>query len=167
MKKVDELLRHGVFVDLYAVVRQSVLIGEPAYSLKNVEKLYQEKRQGEVTTAGESMVFFQQWLVDQDGADWTTSATLRKIRDYNQEDCESTWTLAKWLRLFVDEAGQVSVANLVGMAPSTANIVLIGDQIGLSQPVQGSHSGESGLSTLDHLLQDKCRLRRRRWWGNL
>ena len=105
--EVDELLRHGVFVDLYAVVRQSVLIGEPAYSLKNVEKLYQEKRQGEVTTAGESMVFFQQWLVDQDGADWTTSATLRKIRDYNQEDCESTWKLAKWLRTLQAQAGVV------------------------------------------------------------
>ena len=57
--------------------------------------------------------------------------------------------------LFVDEAGQVSVANLVGMAPSTANIVLIGDQMQLSQPVQGSHPGESGLSTLDYLLQDQ------------
>ena len=39
--------------------------------------------------------------------------------------------------LFVDEVGQVSVANLVGMAPSTVNIVLIGDQMQLSQPVQG------------------------------
>jgi uncharacterized protein len=103
--EVDELLRHGVFVDLYAIVRQSLLIGEPAYSLKNVEKLYQEKRQGEVTTAGESMVFYQRWLVDQDGADCTTSATLRKIRAYNQEDCESTGKLAVWLRTLQAEAG--------------------------------------------------------------
>ena len=57
--------------------------------------------------------------------------------------------------LFVDEAGQVSTANLVGMSPSTTNIVLIGDQMQLSQPIQGSHPGESGTSTLEYLLQER------------
>jgi uncharacterized protein len=54
--------------------------------------------------------------------------------------------------LFVDEAGQVSIANLVGTSPSTKNIVLIGDQMQLSQPTQGAHPGDSGRSTLDYLL---------------
>jgi predicted RecB family nuclease len=56
--------------------------------------------------------------------------------------------------LFVDEAGQVSIANLVGMAPSTKNIIVMGDQMQLSQPIQGSHPGESGQSILEYLLQD-------------
>ena len=56
--------------------------------------------------------------------------------------------------LFVDEAGQVSIANLAGMCRSTKNIVLIGDQMQLSQPIQGSHPGESGQSLLEYLLQD-------------
>lgn len=103
--EVDDLLRNEVFVDLYAVVRQSILIGEPAYSLKNVEKLYQEKRHGDVATAGESMVFFQRWLVERDGGNWATSATLKKIRDYNEEDCVSTWKLATWLRKLQATAG--------------------------------------------------------------
>jgi superfamily I DNA and/or RNA helicase len=55
--------------------------------------------------------------------------------------------------LFVDEAGQVSLANLVAMAPATANLLLLGDQMQLGQPIQGSHPGESGLSALDYLLQ--------------
>jgi uncharacterized protein len=54
--------------------------------------------------------------------------------------------------LFVDEAGQVSIANLMGMSPSAKNIVLIGDQMQLSQPTQGAHPGDSGRSTLDYLL---------------
>ena len=58
--------------------------------------------------------------------------------------------------LFVDEAGQVSVANLVGVAPSTRNIVLIGDQMQLSQPIKGSHPGESGTSTLEYLLHGRA-----------
>ena len=56
--------------------------------------------------------------------------------------------------LFVDEAGQVSIANLAGMCRATENIVLIGDQMQLSQPIQGSHPGESGQSLLEYLLQD-------------
>jgi uncharacterized protein len=54
--------------------------------------------------------------------------------------------------LFVDEAGQVSVANIVAMATSATNIVLVGDPMQLSQPIQGAHPGESGLSALEYLL---------------
>lgn len=56
--------------------------------------------------------------------------------------------------LFVDEAGQISLANLVAMATSAKNIVLMGDQMQLGQPIQGVHPGESGKSTLDYLLGD-------------
>jgi predicted RecB family nuclease len=55
--------------------------------------------------------------------------------------------------LFVDEAGQVSLANLVGMSPCAKNLVLLGDQMQLGQPIQGSHPGESGQSALEYLLQ--------------
>jgi hypothetical protein len=55
--------------------------------------------------------------------------------------------------LFVDEAGQMSVANLVGMSPSARNLVLMGDQMQLSQPIKGAHPGESGLSCLDYFMQ--------------
>lgn len=56
--------------------------------------------------------------------------------------------------LFVDEAGQVSVANIVAMATCAKNIVLVGDPMQLSQPIQGAHPGESGLSALEYLLAD-------------
>jgi len=55
--------------------------------------------------------------------------------------------------LFVDEAGQVSLGNMLAMAGATRNIVLVGDQMQLAQPIQGAHPGESGLSALDYLLQ--------------
>jgi uncharacterized protein len=56
--------------------------------------------------------------------------------------------------LFVDEAGQVSIANLVAMSRSARNLVLVGDQMQLAQPLQGSHPGQSGLSLLEYLLED-------------
>ena len=58
--------------------------------------------------------------------------------------------------LFIDEAGQVSLGNLVAMAGCARNIVLVGDQMQLAQPVQGVHPGESGLSCLDYLMQDRA-----------
>jgi superfamily I DNA and/or RNA helicase len=58
--------------------------------------------------------------------------------------------------LFVDEAGQVSLANIIAMGTSTRNIVLVGDQMQLGQPIQGVHPGESGTSTLEYLLQDNA-----------
>lgn len=58
--------------------------------------------------------------------------------------------------LFVDEAGQVSLGHLLAMGSAARNIVLVGDQMQLAQPIQGSHPGESGLSALDYLLQNEA-----------
>lgn len=54
--------------------------------------------------------------------------------------------------LFVDEAGQVSLANLVATGTAARNIVLLGDQMQLGQPIQGVHPGRSGESVLEYLL---------------
>jgi predicted RecB family nuclease len=56
--------------------------------------------------------------------------------------------------LFIDEAGQVSLANVVAMGVSARNIVLIGDQMQLGQPIQGVHPGDSGQSALEFVLGD-------------
>lgn len=56
--------------------------------------------------------------------------------------------------LFVDEAGQVAVANLIAMSRSATNLILMGDQMQLGQPSQGTHPAESGLSVLDYLLHE-------------
>ncbi|WP_292465365.1 AAA domain-containing protein [Mesorhizobium sp.] len=54
--------------------------------------------------------------------------------------------------LFVDEAGQVSLANAVGMSNSTKNLVLIGDPRQLPQVIQGAHPDPANLSCLDWVL---------------
>ena len=54
--------------------------------------------------------------------------------------------------LFVDEAGQVALANLVAMGTSARNIVLLGDQMQLSQPIRGVHPDRTGESSLEYLL---------------
>ena len=58
--------------------------------------------------------------------------------------------------LFVDEAGQYSLANVVGSALSARNLALVGDQMQLAQPILGTHPGQCGLSALDYLLDGKA-----------
>lgn len=59
--------------------------------------------------------------------------------------------------LFIDEAGQVALANAVAMARCAENIVLLGDQMQLEQPVQGAHPGDACLSALQYALKDTAR----------
>ncbi len=54
--------------------------------------------------------------------------------------------------LFVDEAGQISLANVVAMARSTTNLVLLGDPQQLDQPLKGSHPPGADRSALAHVL---------------
>jgi uncharacterized protein len=56
--------------------------------------------------------------------------------------------------VFIDEVGQVSLANVVATATSARNIALIGDQMQLAQPTQGIHPGESGCSALEYALKN-------------
>jgi len=56
--------------------------------------------------------------------------------------------------LFIDEAGQISLSDVVAMGSSCKNIVLVGDQMQLGQPSKGVHPGDSGKSILDYLLGD-------------
>lgn len=58
--------------------------------------------------------------------------------------------------LFIDEAGQVSLANVIAMGVSARNVVLVGDQMQLAQPIQGDHPGASGLSVLEYVLGDRA-----------
>jgi len=103
--EVDQLLRNEVFVDLYKVVKGSLLLGEPRYSIKNVEHLYRAKRETEVGSGGDSVVVYEHWKSNPDGDTWQTSKILNDIREYNIDDCNSTQELVDWLRLRQQENG--------------------------------------------------------------
>lgn len=54
--------------------------------------------------------------------------------------------------LIIDEAGQVSLANVIAMGTAARNLILVGDPMQLSQPLQGAHPEGTGCSALDHLF---------------
>jgi hypothetical protein len=56
--------------------------------------------------------------------------------------------------LFVDEAAQMSLANVVAVSQAADSVVLLGDPRQLEQPMQGTHPEGTGVSALDHILGD-------------
>ncbi|MBA2380717.1 MAG: TM0106 family RecB-like putative nuclease [Chloroflexi bacterium] len=89
--EVDRLLRGGILVDLYNVVRQGIRASVESYSIKRIEKFYLPAREGPVTDAGFSVVAYETWLRDGD------AQHLADLADYNRDDCVSTWMLRDWL----------------------------------------------------------------------
>jgi uncharacterized protein len=58
--------------------------------------------------------------------------------------------------LFVDEAGQMSLANVLAVAGAARNLVLLGDPQQLAQPSQATHPPGAGASALGHVLGDQA-----------
>lgn len=54
--------------------------------------------------------------------------------------------------LFVDEAAQMSLANVLAVAQAGKTVVLLGDPQQLEQPIQGSHPEGTDISALDYIL---------------
>ncbi|HEY3165017.1 MAG TPA: TM0106 family RecB-like putative nuclease [Candidatus Limnocylindrales bacterium] len=96
--EVDRLLRGGILVDLFNVVRQGIRASVESYSIKRIEKFYLPARQGPVTEAGFSVVAYETWLRDRD------DGHLTDLADYNRDDCVSTWMLRDWLEARRTEA---------------------------------------------------------------
>jgi predicted RecB family nuclease len=90
--EVDDLLRSGVLVDLYAVVRQGLQVGEESYSLKRLEWHHGFRRlEKEVREGGGSIIAYETWMKTGE------ASILESIRAYNEEDCRSTLALRDWL----------------------------------------------------------------------
>ncbi|TDK26485.1 TM0106 family RecB-like putative nuclease [Arthrobacter crusticola] len=112
---VDTLLREGVLIDLYDVVRRSLRISEKSYSIKALEPLYMgaDLRTGAITDAGASVVAYSEYCAARDAGDDARAAELiAGIRDYNEYDCRSTLHLRNWL---LERAGER------GIGPASAS----------------------------------------------
>jgi uncharacterized protein len=93
--EVDDLLRLGVFVDLYRVVRQAVRAGVESYSIKRLEPLCGFTRQMDLRAATQNLIAFETAL--EDGTAEAASEERRVVAAYNEDDCRATLALRDWL----------------------------------------------------------------------
>ena len=57
--------------------------------------------------------------------------------------------------LFVDEAGQMSLADVMAVSRAARSIVLLGDPQQLDRPIKGSHPDGAEVSAMTHLLSGR------------
>jgi hypothetical protein len=94
--EIDELLRAGLFVDLYAVIRHGIRASVESYSIKKLEPLYAFERAASLADVGKTMAKVQACLElgDLEGIEDQDRAV---VQAYNRDDCLSTWRLRDWL----------------------------------------------------------------------
>ena len=106
--EVDRMLRGGLFVDLYAVVRQGIRAGVESYSIKNLEALYGYRRPVALSEARRALALVEGCL-ELDDVGSITDDVRSVVAGYNRDDCISARRLRDWLesirsRLIADGA---------------------------------------------------------------
>jgi predicted RecB family nuclease len=171
--EVDDLLRNGVLVDLYAVVRQGLQVGEESYGLKKLERHTAfVRRETTVRDGGGSIVAYERWL------ETGRADILEAIRAYNEEDCVSTRVLRDWLldpmRVEASRQFEVDFTALEPpeeektYAPSELDVRLaaLAGRLaaGLSADEAGDDVDEAERRLLSHLMLFHKREAKPEWW---
>lgn len=172
-EELDRLLRGRVFVDLYRVVRQALVIGSESYSLKKLEPLYMAGRTDEIADAASSIVAYERWLNTAD------PSILDELERYNRTDCESTWRLRDWLedrrsdaeaeyRSPVPRPPMPEETPPEGVAAHSTEVSELVDRLtaGISEPPDASSPPElRSRWLLANLLDWHRREAKPEWWG--
>ena len=94
--EIDTFLRSNTFIDLYSVVRQSIIASVERYSIKDLEVFFGYERQmdlRELSTQKSQL----ELLLQTGNIDKLTKVTKDAVQLYNQDDCESLVRLQAWL----------------------------------------------------------------------
>lgn len=83
-------------VDLCALVKKSLILAEPSYSLKVVEKVVGFKRTQEEYGGNWAIAKYIEAVETEDKG--IRKSIIEKILKYNQEDLVATWEVFKWLK---------------------------------------------------------------------
>lgn len=170
--EVDQLLRDGVFVDLYSVVRGAIRISDRSYSLKKVESLYRGERDKDgVSEGAASIIAYHEAVSAQEAGRLDEAADrLDEIRRYNEDDCRSTYQLREWLLDQTDVHGVASDVASEPLTPSDQRLALMRVEDRLRALVAGVRPGDrtpeqrvlalAASSVLFHAREDKPKWQR-------
>ena len=95
-EEVDQMLRAGLFVDLYRVVRGGLRAGVESYSIKQLEQFYDFTRQVQLNEANSALFAMSRLLEFGDG-EAIHDTHQEVVAGYNRDDCASARHLRRWL----------------------------------------------------------------------
>ena len=94
--EIDQMLRAGLFVDLYSVVRHSIRASVESYSIKKLEPFYDYIRKVPLPEANDAL-FSLQTMLELNDAEALSAENKSVVQGYNEDDCASTLKLRDWL----------------------------------------------------------------------
>ncbi|MEQ9247220.1 MAG: TM0106 family RecB-like putative nuclease, partial [Nitratireductor sp.] len=95
-EEIDRMLRAGLFIDLYQVVRHAVRASVESYSIKQLEPFYGFEREIALPDANAALAIFQANLELDDAAS-ISEETKAIVMAYNRDDCHAAAGLREWL----------------------------------------------------------------------
>ena len=116
--EVDQLVREGAFIDLYAIVRRAFRFSSESLSIKKIEPVYWDgNRDKEVGSAVGSVIEFEKALgLLAKGDEQGFLKILEEIKAYNKDDVDSTRQLDHWIRARAIAEGFDTSKNQIGDA---------------------------------------------------
>ena len=106
-EELDQILRNGLLVDLFKIVKQGFKFSTESLSIKDIEVVYgRTHKDGDVQTSMGSVVEYERYIEQIElGETGQAQKILDGIREYNKLDCDSTYDLDRWIRERCEEEG--------------------------------------------------------------
>ncbi|MBW1613223.1 MAG: TM0106 family RecB-like putative nuclease [Deltaproteobacteria bacterium] len=101
-QEVDQLLRSGRFVDLFSVIKETLIASVESYSLKEIEKFTDYSRKVDIRLASDARRRMSIALDFNDFSSFSDS-DFELIEAYNKDDCLATLALHKWIESICQE----------------------------------------------------------------
>ena len=145
------------------LVRQGKRIGVTALANKVIRKLLEEVVSAARVDGIQSVRCIQKWKDGEPSQDIAAAesgdealAVLRSGIANVVGGTSFMWAAENFADvvdvLFIDEAGQMALADVISVAHAAKSLVLIGDPQQLERPLKGSHPDGAEKSALEHLL---------------
>jgi len=147
--ELGRLVQAGVFVDLFAVARNSIQVGAESYGLKSLERLTDYQRNHDIDKGAGAVVRYEQFMADGNPSE------LAPIAAYNEDDVRATLALRDWL--ITHRPGGLPWRE----PPEEPSEVLVN----IDDQIAAFHRFDEG--TPEHLLGDLLGYWTNEWWAYL
>ena len=151
-----------------SLVREGKKVGVTAHSHKAIGKLLQEVQvaadEAEIEVRCIRKIAEEGRDEEIEGVETTDDNAVPLERLNSRKAQVAAGTTWMWSRpeyggaidaLFIDEAGQMALADVVAAARAACKLILIGDPQQLQRPLKGSHPEGAEKSALEHLIGER------------
>ncbi len=173
--EVDKLLRGERFVDIHAVIKESLKASVERYSLKDLEGFTSYQRKIELSNASMSRRALECALELKEISSLPEN-TIQLVQDYNQDDCLATQAVHSWLerlRTEIIASGQIISRPKIQDSEASENIQNVQTRAlalfkGLTEKLPEDRStwneAEKATWLLAHLIDYFRREDKSAWW---